>query len=204
MAAMKVISFSALLGMASAFMPASPLTTVSKSSSSLKMGFEDRIGAQPPLGFWDPLGLLKDADEARFDRLRTVELKHGRIAMLAVLGHIVTTAGVRVPGEIAYGLPFADMKNGLAALSTIPPAGLGQIVAFIGLMELGFAQIEEGLAEYCESDFPDIASDRRKAVELNNGRAAQMGILGLMVHEMLDNNPYVINSLLGSPVPFNQ
>jgi len=30
-----------------------------------------------------------------------------------------------------------------------------------------------------------------------------MGILALMVHEQLDNNPYVINSLLGYPVPFN-
>jgi len=45
--------------------------------------------------------------------------------------------------------------------------------------------------------------ERRKAVELANGRAAQMGILGLMVHEKLDNNPYIINSLLGSPVSFN-
>ena len=44
---------------------------------------------------------------------------------------------------------------------------------------------------------------RKRAIELNNGRAAQMGILALMVHEKLDNNPYVINSLLGSPVPFN-
>ena len=40
-------------------------------------------------------------------------------------------------------------------------------------------------------------------IELNNGRAAQMGILALMVHEKLDNNPYIINDLLGAPVPFN-
>eukprot|EP01036_Dinobryon_divergens_P030063 gene30063-39256_t len=60
-------------------------------SSSLKMGFEDAVGAQPPLGFWDPLGLLNDADQAKFDRLRTVETKHGRIAQLAILGHLVTT-----------------------------------------------------------------------------------------------------------------
>jgi len=30
-----------------------------------------------------------------------------------------------------------------------------------------------------------------------------MGILALMVHEKLDNNPYIINDLLGYPVPFN-
>lgn len=47
-------------------------------------GFSTAEGAQPPLGFWDPLGLLKEADQDRFDRLRFVELKHGRIAMLGI------------------------------------------------------------------------------------------------------------------------
>ena len=38
-------------------------------------------------------------------------------------------------------------------------------------------------------------------IELNNGRTTYMGILALMVHEKLNNNPYTINSLLGFPVP---
>ncbi len=45
-----------------------------KKTINLKMGFENEIGAQPPLGLWDPLGLLKNADQSRFDRLRTVSL----------------------------------------------------------------------------------------------------------------------------------
>lgn len=49
------------------------------------------------------------------------------------------------------------------------------------------------------------ATQRKKAaIELNNGRAAQMGILGLMVHEKLNNDPYILNHLLGAPVAFNQ
>ena len=60
--------------------------------------FENAIGAQPPLGLWDPLGLLKDADQERFDRLRYVEIKHGRICQLGVLGWLTTSAGVRLPG----------------------------------------------------------------------------------------------------------
>merc|ERR1719454_2266490 len=96
-----------------------PVARVAR-SSALKMSFESEIGAQPPLGFWDPLGLLDDADQARFDRLRCVENKHGRISMLAILGHLVTSAGVRLPGDIAYGLPFSSMKTGLAAFDTIP------------------------------------------------------------------------------------
>lgn len=184
---------------AAAFAPSARRAT----SSALKMGFEDALGAQAPLGFWDPLGLLADADQERFDRLRTVETKHGRISMLAILGHLVTTAGVRLPGDIAFGLPFADMKTGLAAFDTIPAAGIAQTIAFIGLIEFGFASIKEELEAYCSEKYPEIADERRMAVELNNGRAAQMGILALMVHEKLDNNPYIINSLLGAPVAFN-
>jgi hypothetical protein len=51
--------------------------------------------------------------------------------------------------------------------------------------------------------FSPEEQERKRAIELNNGRAAQMGILALMVHEKLDGNPYVINSLLGYPVDFN-
>ena len=43
----------------------------------------------------------------------------------------------------------------------------------------------------------------KRAIELNNGRAAQMGILALMVHEKINNTPYVINEVLGSHVQFN-
>lgn len=64
------------------------LTTRAKTSSAMKMSFENELGAQAPLGFWDPLYWLEDADQERFDRLRYVEIKHGRICMLAVLGHI--------------------------------------------------------------------------------------------------------------------
>ena len=83
------VILSALLG-ASAFSS----TGMRSTSSKLQMSFESAIGAQPPLGFFDPLGLLKDADQERFDRLRKVEIKHGRISMLAVLGHLTTTAGI--------------------------------------------------------------------------------------------------------------
>ena len=184
-----------------AFAPAGRMV----SSSALKMGFENALGAQPPIGFWDPLGLLEKADQARFDRLRRVELKHGRIAMLAILGHIVTAAGIRLPGEIAYGVPFSSMKAGLAAFQTVPIEGTQQIIAFIGLIEIGYSiranDIEEAQLKASKWDAATI--EKKRAIELNNGRAAQMGILALMVHEKLNNDPYIINSLLGAPVPFN-
>ena len=185
----------------SAFAPVGRVAT----SSGLKMGFENEIGVQPPLGFWGPLGLLKDADQARFERLREVETKHGRIAQLAILGHIVTTAGVRLPGEIAYGIPFSSIRTGLAAFSDIPAAGIAQIVAFIGLIEFGYAARKDEIeaAQLKASGWDAETIRTKKAIELNNGRAAQIGILALAVHEKLNNDPYIINSLLGAPVTFN-
>jgi hypothetical protein len=189
------------LASAAAFAPVSRVAR----SSALKMDFSGEIGAQPPLGFWDPLGLLADADQARFDRLRYVETKHGRIAQLAILGHIVTAAGIRLPGDISPGIPYASVPAGLAAFDVIPNAASFQIVVFIGLIEAGFYQRQEEIeeAQLKASGWDEATISKKKGIELNNGRAAQMGILALMVHEKINNDPYVINSLLGFPVQFN-
>merc|ERR1719277_1893786 len=51
--------------------------------------FENELGVQAPVGFFDPLGFTKDGNEANFKRRRQVELKNGRVAMWATLGYIV-------------------------------------------------------------------------------------------------------------------
>lgn len=209
---MKLIVAS-LLTSAAAFAP-SKSALKSSGVSGLK-AFEKEIGAQAPLGFFDPLGLLADADEAKFDRLRYVELKHGRISMLAILGHLATTAGWRLPGDIDYhGTSFASIPAGIAGIAAVPLAGVAQIIAFVGFLELAVMKDITG-GEFA-GDFRNEAFDlgwdvfspedkeRKRGVELNNGRAAMMGILGLMVHEMLpSHDPYMINGLVGYPIDFN-
>merc|ERR1719409_1679813 len=127
---MKLALIAALAGSAAAFAPAQ----TGKASTALN-AFESELGVQPPLGFFDPLGLLADADQERFERLRYVELKHGRISQLAFLGNIITRAGVHLPGNIDYsGDSFDSYPNGLAAINgpdAIPFEGIGQIIAFI-------------------------------------------------------------------------
>jgi hypothetical protein len=187
-------------------------------STTVVKAFESEIGAQPPLGCFDPLGMLEDADQDRFDRLRYVEIKHGRISMLAVLGHLVTTAGIRLPGDIDYsGTSFASIGSGWAGYQQVPVSGAFQIFAFIGFLECFIMKDQANGAEPGEfpGDFRNGAIDfgwdtfdeetqaSKRGIELNNGRAAQMGILALMVHDQLDGNPYIINDLLGSPVAFN-
>mmetsp|Transcript_20106 Transcript_20106/g.28493 ORF Transcript_20106/g.28493 Transcript_20106/m.28493 type:complete len:210 (-) Transcript_20106:289-918(-) len=191
---MKLAVLASLLASAAAFAPAK----VAKTSTAIK-AFEEELGAQPPLGCWDPLGILNGADQERFDRLRYVELKHGRICQLAFLGQVVTRAGIHLPGDIDYsGHSFDSYPNGVAALfgpDSIPTAGLVQIIAFIGILECAVMRDIEGTGnefvgdfrngyiDFGWDDFDEEEKLSKRAIELNNGRAAQMGILGLMVHE---------------------
>ena len=190
---MKSVIAASLIASAAAFAPAAQKS----SSTALNMAFESELGAQPPLGFFDPLGLVADGDQETFDRLRFVELKHGRISMLAVVGYLVQEAGVRLPGTIDLsGKAFTDIPNGFAALKEIPAGGLVQILFFIGVLESNIMRDVTGDAEFI-GDFRNGAIDygwdtfdeetklSKRAIELNQGRAAQMGILALMVHEQL-------------------
>lgn len=193
---MKLAIAASLVAGAAAFAPAQ--NSAPRTSVATNMAFEGELGAQAPLGFYDPLGLVADGDQAKFDRLRYVEIKHGRIAMLAVLGYIFQEAGVRLPGLIAFdGTKFTDIPNGFPALTAIPTAGLYQVIGFIGFLELFCMKSVDGTGNQFPGDFRNGAIDfgwdtfdaatkmQKRAIELNNGRAAQMGILGLMVHEKL-------------------
>ena len=113
--------------MSAAFSPSTISSRVVSSSMSMDFDAKSQIGAQPPLGFWDPLGLLKNADEKRFNRLRYVETKHGRISMLAILGHLVTTAGFRWPGAPSLDITYSQIPSGLRAFNVLPAAGSGKL-----------------------------------------------------------------------------
>merc|ERR1740130_2360035 len=132
---MKSALFASLVASAAAFAPSQQ----SRSGTALA-AFESELGAQPPLGFYDPLGFLDTADQETFDRLRYVELKHGRVSQLAFLGQITTRAGLHLPGDIDRGgHAFAGFPNGLAAINgpdAISSAGLLQIAALVAILEI--------------------------------------------------------------------
>ena len=190
---MKTAILASVIATAAAFAPAKQAST----STAMK-AFEDELGAQPPLGFFDPLGLVADGDQEKFDRLRYVEIKHGRICMLGVVGYLVNAAGIYLPGDISYdGTKFSDLGYGWDASFAVPVAGALQVLAFVGFLELAVMKDITG-GEFV-GDFRNDAFDlgwdsfdeetklTKRAVELNQGRAAQMGMLGLMVHDKLGN-----------------
>jgi len=206
---MKSVIFAAAVASAAAFAPAQ----TGKATTSLN-AFENELGAQPPLGFFDPFGMLSgDCTQERFDRLRYVEIKHGRIAQLAFLGQITTRAGYHLPGPIdGAGDLFSSYPNGFAAIGgpdSIPGAGTGQILFFIGLLELFVMKdsangaepgefvgdFRNGYIDFGWDKFDEETKLQKRAIELNNGRAAMMGILGLMVHEQLGGSVPIVGEL---------
>ena len=158
--------------------------------------FAEDFGATSPHGYWDPIGLTSDGDRENFDHLREVELRHGRVSMLAISGWLVTAAGVRLPGmeEMPFGF------KALYELEGLPPQVRGTLPLTLGsVWFITFLMADvEGTAEFPGDyrngvvDFGwDKQSDEwkrsKRAIELNNGRGAMMGILGIMVHEQLGN-----------------
>eukprot|EP00971_Amphidinium_carterae_P010951 215962-Amphidinium_carterae.1 len=87
------------------------------SNNGWNPAFENELGVQAPVGFWDPVGFTADGNVASFRRRRTVELKHGRISMLAAMGYITPEVTGKFPGYLSpgAGLKFADVPNGLGA-----------------------------------------------------------------------------------------
>jgi hypothetical protein len=121
------------------------------------------------------------------------------IWMRGVVGYLTTYAGVRLPGDIDMsGTKFSDIGAGWDGSFAVPVAGAIQVLLFVGALELAVMKDVTGESEF-PGDFRNGALDfgwdsfdadaqaSKRAIELNNGRAAQMGLLGLMVHDKLGN-----------------
>lgn len=127
--------------------------------------------------------MLEDATPERFTRLRSSELKNGRVAMLAVVGYLTTYAGVRFPGA-------EDIPSGLAGFSEVPYQVIIQMIFTTGLMEMlnrdAFGKAEfigdfrNGYLDFGWDKFDEETKLKKRNIELNQGRAAMMGITGLV------------------------
>jgi hypothetical protein len=169
-------------------------------------------GVQDPVGFWDPLGFSADKDEATFKRRRAVEIKHGRVCMYATMGYI-TPEYFKFPGYLSpsEGIKFADVPNGLAAISKVPLLGWLQILAFAGTIEttgffsgeaksIGFQKCATmdgepgnygvGFPNFIGTvDDPEARASKLNA-ELANGRLAMMAIIGMFFQDGLTGSAW--------------
>jgi len=153
--------------------------------------FENELGVQAPLGFWDPMGLAQDGDVEEFRRRRETEIKHGRVSMFAVMGYI-TPEYYKFPGFLApsMGLKFADVPNGLAAIAKVPAEGWLQWVALCGFYELCVnipqdpsepGNYGRGRLGFTGQSIEDPEARKRSLnSEIANGRLAMFAIMGMM------------------------
>merc|ERR1719463_548040 len=164
-------------------------------SAPVQMFSEGDIGVLPPLGVYDPLGLIETRDMRRYE---IMEIKHGRAAMLGFLHIIAIEAGIRVPGylSVSQDLKFSDVPAGcFASLEAVPTAGWLQIMVLTCMQEAGtgFASKPQtddagpgdiALDSWVRYDDPEVRTFKLN-VERQNGRAAMLGITGCLIHELL-------------------
>lgn len=171
---MKLAIATTLAASAAAFAPATK--TISKTALN---SYENELGVIEPTGFWDPFGLSSDIDQDTFDQYRTAELKHGRVAQLAVIGYVVQEV-YRFDFDISPGLPCAEVPNGIAAIDAIPTLGWAQMIFFIGAVDYwGFlGDFDNGKPKLGEATL-----EKLKLQELQHGRLAMLATLELFRHD---------------------
>jgi len=167
-------------------------------------------GVTGPLGFFDPLGFCsaEDITEGKIKFYREVELKHGRVGMLAALGFVVGEnfhplfgGDIDVPAYLAFQqTPLQTFWPWVVAAIAIPeifsvftfetPAlfaekGKGGMVWSIRSDyesgDLGFDPL--GLKPTDPAELKEMQTK-----ELNNGRLAMIAAAGMIVQELATGN----------------
>jgi hypothetical protein len=127
--------------------------------------------------------------------LRLLPQEFDGLVILHSIFHTLVLSQVTLCMTLVVSYVSEHLRAGLGALETIPLGGLAQLVMFIGLMEMGwiylsriiyvnadvsfvfsFSVRQSEIESYCSSKYPQFTTEKKMAIELNNGRAAQMGI----------------------------
>ena len=179
---MKVLSILLLPVFVSAF---SRLTQVSKRVNSVNSVIIK--GDTPPLGYFDPLGFSNKFEKYDIQYLREAELKHGRYAMLASL---FIPLSERFSNELGIN-QFSKLDNNIQLL-TVGTIFLYEFSHMINGWKNPITNTFELKEDYQPGDIGLglFKSDDENSVELlnkelNNGRLAMIGVLGMIVQELV-------------------
>lgn len=211
---MKIISILALAAPVAAFTSQNNAARQSTTQiSETKADLETlAVELNPLVKFWDPLNLASSGlfgldEEESIRYLREAEIKHGRVAMAAFVGHIV---------QMNYVFPWAlttkgDMMPGTelsppAQWDALPFESKAQIIGFVGFLEwfayvnktdkIGeFPSFKGKLPHPVPYDLFDPFGQHKNRkpekqsksllAEINNGRLAMIGIFGFVTAETI-------------------
>lgn len=211
---MRVLTFLAMLGTAAAFVkPTLPSAGSRTRAGALRMNLAEielEAGKTSPFpeGF-DPLGLSKDKSFKELKKWREAELKHGRVAMLAVLG-----TAVQENYHPLWGFNEKEMDGAIfhfQEIQNVYPLFWTALLFIIGVIEaktiatgwdenMGGSTTIAGVKEdyICgnlgldplkiieNEDEEAFLSYRNK--ELNNGRLAMIAAAGITIQEKFVTN----------------
>jgi hypothetical protein len=217
---MKFSIIATLLTSAAAFAPSKVAQTSTALNSDL-LEVKTKVpcfGATPFGGepvfigenYWDKF-TTEYGSEATGTFIRAAELKHGRSAMLGVLGFAFHKLGLTLnnisPHEylsVRENVKFADLAamSPLEAVHNIPADGVAQIFMVIAAVEIYELTHKDGKLAFDESVAPGLqpggltgdlgwnplnirVTDRRRLSELQNGRAAMFAISAWVAAEAI-------------------
>eukprot|EP00540_Astrosyne_radiata_P010870 CAMPEP_0116841232 /NCGR_PEP_ID=MMETSP0418-20121206/10807_1 /TAXON_ID=1158023 /ORGANISM="Astrosyne radiata, Strain 13vi08-1A" /LENGTH=218 /DNA_ID=CAMNT_0004471629 /DNA_START=97 /DNA_END=753 /DNA_ORIENTATION=+ len=208
---MKIVSALVVAAAGSATAFTAPQVSSRTSSTALAecVGKDEVLKTPNTLEFgqiWDPLGLASIGSDETVAWFRHAEIKHGRVAMAAFVGWWAVAAGLRFPGELAFGTTFASLPSkGLEAWDAVPGWGKAQLLMLAGLIEFhdeiffktrGTHYLKGGTPGknmvpglYDPFGLSKNKSEEKKArlrdVEIKNGRLAMIGFMGLYAAAMI-------------------
>ena len=169
----------------------------------VQMFSEGDIGVLPPLGVYDPLGLIDTRDMERYE---IMEIKHGRAGMLGFLHVLAIESGLKFPTEQCEAAPTGL----IASLQSMPTAAWLQIMAVSCFMETGYFLFEAQTTDKAAGDIcgdswvryddPEVKTFKLNA-ERQNGRAGMLGITGCLAHEILGVDALYPTGGLGGAAP---
>ncbi|OEU11937.1 chlorophyll a/b-binding protein [Fragilariopsis cylindrus CCMP1102] len=184
---MKLSILLSLVGSAAAFAPAQ---TSQKTTSLSAWKDETVVGVTAPMGYFDPLGLSRNKDDATMSMYREAELKHGRVAMAATLGWYLNAAGVHPAFQSSLS------NNPLEAAKQLPAVGWVQFVLGCGAIEWMAEKIKDrpgykagdvlGAAYWVDDSDEGWVDYQNK--EVNNGRLAMVAFMGILTQDLYFGN----------------
>ena len=172
-------------------------------ASSRAFDVRSLAGISAPLGFWDPADFCTGRNEGTVRFWREVEIKHGRVSMLAAIGfpvaeqwHPLWGGQIDVPSYIAFQqTPLQTFWP--SVIFVIAAYEVFSVFTFARPYDLfyseggGFWQIRPdhppGDLRFDPLNLRPADSGARKEMEtkeLNHGRAAMIGIAGMVAQEL--------------------
>merc|ERR1719384_364254 len=187
----------ALAGSAAAFAPA----PTGKASTAVQGSvFDDYVGAVDFRGAefkFDPLGLSETYSPFQ-GWFRERELRHGRTAMLAVMGFIATDY-MRIPGDM---YSFEAIPKTIDAHDALLKSGpMYQLLLWIGLFDIlvtapacqAMGEGEREAGDYGWTWFAPSdkeAFDKKRESELMNGRLAMCAVGGIATQSIVTGHGF--------------